>query len=75
LKGVSLLFGKFFISRQPDELIVRAQAKPGLVQHDDIISCSITLDFKHSKQSPGQIDSLAHFRLTKYVASIEGDAQ
>jgi hypothetical protein len=57
------LVRELFRPWQPDELIVRAQVKPGFLKGDDAITCSIALDFKHSQQSLGQIYSLAYLRV------------
>jgi hypothetical protein len=48
-----------FIPGQPDELIVSAQIKLRFVEGDNVIPWPIVLDFKHSQQLPGQVDSLA----------------
>jgi hypothetical protein len=58
-----VLFRELFISWYPDEFITRTQVKPRLVEGDDIMPCSITLDFEHSQYSPGQIDSIALLRI------------
>jgi hypothetical protein len=43
--------------------MIRAKVKPGLVEDDDGMLCSIALDFKHSQKSPGQTEALAVLRV------------
>jgi hypothetical protein len=48
LNCMSFSSRNFFTSWQPDEFIIHTQIKPKLVESDDVILCSITLDFEHS---------------------------
>jgi hypothetical protein len=54
--------------------MIRTQVKPKLIEGDDVMPCSIELDFEHLQESPGQIDSLPFAHLTEHVAPIEGDS-
>jgi hypothetical protein len=58
-----VLFRGLFISWYPEEFIIRTQVKPRLVEGDDVMPCSIALDFEHLRSSQGQIDSLALLRI------------
>jgi hypothetical protein len=56
------LLGTFHLVA-PDEFIIRTQAKPRLVESDDVMPCLIALDFELLQSSPGQIDSLVLLRI------------
>jgi hypothetical protein len=58
-----VLFRELFISWYPDEFIIRTQVKPTFVEGNDVMPCTIALDFEHSQESPRQIDSLALLRI------------
>jgi hypothetical protein len=65
LNCVPFSFMNFFISWWPGEFIIRTQVKPRLIEGDDVMPCSIALDFEysHSQSSPEQIDSFALLRI------------
>jgi hypothetical protein len=44
-----VLFRELFISWSPEKFRIRIQVKPRLVEGDDVMLCSIALDFKHSQ--------------------------